>query len=207
MRDRTSNSSRSAAPALALLAFWGAAWLALAGANSWSPTMQSQKAPERSAETEPVKKRNSEPELTGELTEEPIARPAPIASSRLAAGVNDDRVVGAVTGWLECDRCAEGQLERVVAQGDDAVPLLAVALSDGLSPAARELLRRHLVRVYFDLSASEVNSGRRPIDHGGLSAFLDDYLGAADRRVQTRVREALRAINTEAAHSAFDAVE
>lgn len=189
MLFRTSGADRRLGALLLL-----PAWLFLVAPSPW---MGNRTLPQNESAT-------SDAGPSGEGAAEE-AQQLSVDPARLARGLADQAVLAAVVDWLDCDRCQEGQLPRLAKFEDEAVPLLQSALSWGPTPASTELLRRHLVGVYYDLSSNSVLNGRRPLELGGLEAFVDYYLAAADLRVRLRAEIALRRIDTPAARRAYDA--
>lgn len=63
-----------------------------------------------------------------------IIRVAAMAIGLVLTGCEQDDTRDVVRSWLLCDDCLEGELLKLLDEGDEAVPLLAEALRDGPSP-------------------------------------------------------------------------
>lgn len=77
----------------------------------------------------------------------------------------------AVTAWLECEECTEGQLEAVAKLGELAVPSLGAALERGPSPASLERLQTHLERNYREMAVYAETHAEVKMD-----VKLDEYV-------------------------------
>ena len=110
----------------------------------------------------------------------------------------------AVTGWLECEECEEGQLEVVLKQGELAVPSLGAALERGPSPASLERVRMHLEKSHRDLveyarTHDEVKVALKEEEY--VKAYLENYRALH----ASRAAEALGKIGGEAARKYLEA--
>jgi hypothetical protein len=134
------------------------------------------------------------PAAASSLSEQPNLRP-------IIAIPIKDVVVQAVGAWLDCDRCAQGELARLQRFGDVSVPLLEEAAAKGPSSAAVEMLRRHLVATFFVLErARSTETWELPTI--GLTDFVDRYLAAQSTRVRLRAIAALKSLDGSAAAAA-----
>lgn len=110
----------------------------------------------------------------------------------------------AVTAWLECEECTEGQLEAVAKFGEFAVPSLAAALERGPSPASLERLQLHLERNYAELSVYAEKHDEVKIDVK-LEEYVKIYLENYSANHRARAAEALGKIGGESAKSRLEA--
>ena len=106
----------------------------------------------------------------------------------------------AVTAWLECEECTEGQLEAVLKLGELAVPSLAAALERGPSPASLERLQMHLERNYREMAVyaethDEVKMDLKLDEY--VKIFTENYVAAH----RARAAEALGKIGGESARA------
>jgi hypothetical protein len=101
-----------------------------------------------------------------------------------------------IESWLHCEECNEGELEAVVAFGDEAVPSLAAALRGGLSPARRERMAQRL-GAFYDAQHGTGTGGR------GREAFIAHHVGKREALVRVRAAHALGFIGTGAAEAAL----
>lgn len=63
-----------------------------------------------------------------------ILRVAAMVLGLVLTGCGGDDTREVVRSWLLCDDCLEGELLKLLDEGDDAVPMLADALRDGPTP-------------------------------------------------------------------------
>jgi len=112
----------------------------------------------------------------------------------------------ALMEWFEAEEATEGQLERVLTYGDDAVPSLAAALHRGPSPAQREQLRLHLVENYGRLQEYGRTHPEAKLDMTE-AAYVQTYLDNYDALYRVRGATALGRIGTPAALEALRASE
>ncbi len=106
-------------------------------------------------------------------------------------------------GWLECEECIAGELTAVVNLGEEAIPLLALALSDGPSSTSRQIYTEELTSSYTRMTN---NSGIPTVS--GHSLVLNDYI---DRHITNYVRlyriRALKALSIMAGQNAILALQ
>lgn len=95
----------------------------------------------------------------------------------------------AVTAWLECEECTEGQLAAVLKQGELAVPSLGAALERGPSPASLERLQLHLERNYREMA--EYARTHDEVKMLGEKEYLQIYLDNYRANHAARAAEAL----------------
>jgi hypothetical protein len=113
------------------------------------------------------------------------------------------QALGALTTWLECEECEEGELEAVRKYGEAVVPNLAAVASGGLAPASRALVREQLEARYDALA----EQGRRDTafaPRGTRDEFVALYLGNLDAQYRIRAARALGAIGGARARSALE---
>jgi hypothetical protein len=110
----------------------------------------------------------------------------------------------ALTDWLECEYCGHSELAAVTLFGQAIVPGLIAALDQGLSPAARDDLRRALEERYDRLVEQSKNNPHAPI---GVTKekFVELYLSLSDAQHRVRAAQALAAIGGERARTALEA--
>ncbi len=109
----------------------------------------------------------------------------------------------AVSGWLDCEECREGQIDAVMAGGESLVPALEAALLGGPSDAQRDLLTRHLVSNYLSLKDYEREHGDAVVS-GGLQDYVGQYAANYDAQVRARAAMALAAIGGARARAALE---
>jgi hypothetical protein len=95
--------------------------------------------------------------------------------------------------WLLCEECTSGELQAVVALGDEATGILRKALLDGPPSSDREHIRRHAASRYTRLRAPSV----------GLSRWVDHYESSYVEHYQSHAATALGRIGTQAARAAL----
>ena len=100
-----------------------------------------------------------------------------------------------VLAWLDCEECSDGELSAVVKLGEAAVPSLAASLRDGLAPARREQLRRHLEESYTRLP----DRSRASVD-----VYVQRYTDNLMALHQVRAATALSIIRGPAARRALE---
>jgi hypothetical protein len=110
----------------------------------------------------------------------------------------------AVTAWLECEECTEGQLESVAKLGELAVPSLAAALERGPSPASLERLQLHLERNYREMSVYAETHDEVKMDLK-LDEYVKIYLENYVASHRARAAEALGKIGGEGAKTRLEA--
>jgi hypothetical protein len=110
----------------------------------------------------------------------------------------------AVTAWLECEECTEGQLEAVLKQGELAVPARGAALERGPSPASLERLQMHLEKNYRDLLVYAETHDEVKVDLK-LEEYVKLYLENYRASHAARAAEALGRIGGEAAKARLEA--
>jgi hypothetical protein len=109
----------------------------------------------------------------------------------------------ALVEWFECEECEEGQLERLVKQGQAVVPLLRGALLGGASRASNELQRRDLEVRYDELLKY---SKTHPVAKLGSSkeSFVSSNLARLNAQYQVRAAQALGAIGGASSKRALE---
>jgi HEAT repeat protein len=110
----------------------------------------------------------------------------------------------AVTAWLECEECTEGQLEAVLRLGELAVPSLGAALERGPSPASLERLQMHLERNYREMSVYAETHDEVKMDFK-LEEYVKIYLENYVASHRARAAEALGKIGGESAKARLEA--
>jgi hypothetical protein len=100
-----------------------------------------------------------------------------------------------VVAWLDCEECSDGELSAVVKLGDAAVPSLAASLRDGLAPARREQLRRHLEESYTRLPDRS---------RASMDVYVQRYTDNMVALHQVRAATALSIIGGPAARRALE---
>lgn len=110
----------------------------------------------------------------------------------------------AVTAWLECEECTEGQLEKLAKFGEQAVPSLAAALERGPSPASLERLQMHLERNYREMSVYAETHDEVKMDMK-LEEYVKIYLENYVAGHRARAAEALGKIGGEGAKAQLEA--
>ncbi|HKR03132.1 MAG TPA: hypothetical protein VJY62_00745 [Bacteroidia bacterium] len=57
----------------------------------------------------------------------------------------------AIINYMECEECTDGELEKLIKQGDIILPSLEAILKEGASPAKRTAYEYHLRSTYQEL--------------------------------------------------------
>jgi hypothetical protein len=104
----------------------------------------------------------------------------------------------ALRDWLECEECWEGELEKVVALGDRAVPSLSATLQEGMSPAARARLSRQLAERYAERVAWAQEHPEAAVTMS-RDEYVRHHVDNRDALYRVRSIRALAAIGTPAA--------
>jgi hypothetical protein len=110
----------------------------------------------------------------------------------------------ALANWLDCEDCAQGELDAVTHHGQAIVPSLIEALNQGPSPAALDALRKALAERYGQLVEQSNKNARAPIAVS-RDRFVELYGGTWDAQHRMRAAQALAAIGGERARAALDA--
>jgi len=122
-----------------------------------------------------------------------------IVTCRLAA---EQAVQAAITSWLECDECTDGELDTVIRLGhisvtdDLVVRHLGEALRGGPSADSQEALTASLKAAYQDLSAFARDHPEMPVsisEDDYVRAYVSNYIAL----YQVRSATALAKIGTE----------
>lgn len=130
----------------------------------------------------------------------PAGGAEPVAIAQRRAPPADSREV--LITWLECEECADDQLEAVVALGEEVVPLLVATLREGLSPAYRARLERQLRERHAERSRrGRTLPGTGPaLDE---EAYVAHHMSARAALHQSRAAIALGRIGSEPARAAL----
>jgi hypothetical protein len=100
--------------------------------------------------------------------------------------------------WLLCEECISGELDSVIALGDDATDMLRMALLKGPPSSDREHIRRHAASRYTRLRSPLVSPSR----------WVDQYESNYVEHYQSHAATALGRIGTPAARAAlFEAMQ
>jgi hypothetical protein len=131
------------------------------------------------------------------------ALPATALSQQKLSPTESAQALEALTTWFECEECEAGELAAVTRYGQAVVPSLAAVLRGGLSPAAREHLRRELELRYDALiERSKKNPNAKP--KSSKPRFVSRYLDNRDAQYRVRAAQALAAIGGEEARRALE---
>ena len=131
----------------------------------------------------------------------------PDSVRRRAAGEVEPMVVR----WMECNDCRGGELDSVVALGEDAVPLLTQFLREGPQPERLDAFEAHVDSTYHRLGARNTRSpdefkatysrgfrigyqerAARALGRIGGGAAADSLRAVPDDSVPPPVRDAIR---------------
>jgi hypothetical protein len=130
---------------------------------------------------------------------------AVVGLAALACGPVASTEPAAVLSWLECEECATGQLDSVVAIGDPVVPLLAGYLLNGPPPQRVDSLLAHL-----GASHAVVAGYHRSLDTAAVGTVSDSaryvrrYVTNYIATYQSRSARALGLIGGPEAKAALD---
>lgn len=117
-----------------------------------------------------------------------------------ADGPEDARL--AITNWIRCTECADGELDRLIKFDQVIVPHLSTMLAGGPAQSARERVQRLNIVTYERLNAYAKNNR-----HSRLSmdkeVFLKMYLDNFVFHYRSRAMYALAAIGGERAEQAL----
>jgi hypothetical protein len=113
----------------------------------------------------------------------------PLIASEKPRPFSPAQVKRAVDNWLSCYECGQGELRRVVAAGEPAIPLLEAVGNSGEDPALRERLLHSFSNIL------EYAAGRG-MSFDGFTAeeYAESKLAQHKKLQQSRAKRAIEAI-------------
>ena len=108
-----------------------------------------------------------------------------------------------IVTWLECEECVDGELQAVVALGEQAVPGLAKFVQAGPSFERIEAYREHLSRTYEELREYGT---RHPEDQIQTTEqqYINMYSESLNNLYRIRAALGLSSIGGQAARNAIE---
>jgi len=125
-------------------------------------------------------------------------------TARQMTAAESAQAVQALTTWLECEECQDGELAAVTRYGQTVVPSLIAVLDGGPSPASREQMRRQL-EVRYDELAERAQRNPNARLASSKDQFIALYLGNFDAQYRVRAAQALAAIGGQRSRGALEA--